>query len=103
MTCDHDLEHHLSQIKGPNETRFGNEAGFRVLRGARRRPMSNSPAPWVAWYKTARWRDLKRQVHLRDNFTCRRTGIVLVGKHPAPNSPVANLSLIHISEPTRPY
>lgn len=61
--------------------------------------MSNSPAPWVAWYKTARWRDLKRQVHVRDNFTCRRTGIVLVGKHPAPNSPVANHKVPHRGDP----
>ena len=46
--------------------------------------------PWKAWYKTARWRRLREQVLIRDAYTCQRTGQVLGGKHPAPDSPVVN-------------
>ena len=45
---------------------------------------------WRAWYKTARWQKLRRQVLLRDLFTCKQTGVILVGKHPAPDSPVVD-------------
>jgi 5-methylcytosine-specific restriction endonuclease McrA len=51
--------------------------------------------PWRAWYKTARWQALKIEVHVRDNFTCQKTGIILTGKHPAPNSPVADHKIPH--------
>lgn len=47
-------------------------------------------APWKAWYKTARWRRLRQEVLIRDAYTCQRTGQVLGGKHPAPDSPVVN-------------
>lgn len=47
------------------------------------------------WYKTARWQKLKMQVHVRDLFMCQATGELCLGKHPAPNSPVAD----HIVEP----
>lgn len=47
-------------------------------------------APWRAWYKTKAWRELKRQIHVRDSYTCQRTGVICSGKHPHPDSPVAN-------------
>lgn len=47
------------------------------------------------WYKTARWQKLKLRVHARDLYTCRATGVLCSGKHPEPNSPVAD----HIIEP----
>lgn len=53
------------------------------------RPVQHSQ-PWKAWYKTARWRRLREQVLVRDAYTCQRTGQVLAGKHPAPDSPVVN-------------
>lgn len=43
-----------------------------------------------AWYKTARWRALRQTILIRDAYTCQRTGQVLGGKHPAPDSPVVN-------------
>ncbi len=46
--------------------------------------------PWKAWYKTARWRRLREEVLIRDAYTCKRTGQVCGGKHPAPDSPVVN-------------
>lgn len=52
-------------------------------------PVQHS-APWKAWYKTARWRRLRQEVLIRDAYTCQRTGQVLGGKHPAPDSPVVN-------------
>lgn len=51
--------------------------------------------PWRAWYKTAEWRRLRLLVFERDLFTCKRTGVFLSGKHPAPNSPVANHKTPH--------
>ena len=56
-----------------------------------KRPAPVQPgAPWKAWYKTARWRALRHQVLVRDAYTCQRTGLLLGGKHPAPDSPVVN-------------
>ena len=55
--------------------------------------------PWKAWYKTARWRRLREQVLIRDAYTCQRTGQVLGGKHPAPDSPVVNHKIPHRGDP----
>jgi 5-methylcytosine-specific restriction endonuclease McrA len=54
---------------------------------------------WRQWYKTARWQKLKQRVHVRDNFTCQATGVVCFGKHPAPNSPVADHKVEHHGDP----
>lgn len=47
------------------------------------------------WYKTSRWQKLREQVLLRDAFICQRTGVLCIGKHPAPNSPVADHKKAH--------
>jgi len=52
-------------------------------------------APWRAWYKTKRWERLRLQVFVRDSYTCQRTGEMCLGKHPEPNSPVANHRVPH--------
>lgn len=58
--------------------------------------MARSPEPpWKAWYRTKRWADLRLRVFVRDNFRCQRTGVMCVGKHPAPDSPVANHKKAH--------
>lgn len=36
---------------------------------------------------------------MRDNYTCQRTGVLCVGKHPAPDSPVANHRVPHRGDP----
>lgn len=46
--------------------------------------------PWKAWYRTSRWRALRLEVFARDGYRCQRSGVMCVGAHPAPNSPVAN-------------
>ena len=55
--------------------------------------------PWKAWYKTKRWQELKLLVHIRDNYTCQRTGRVCGGKYPSPDSPVANHKRPHRGNP----
>ena len=42
------------------------------------------------WYHSARWQALRMQVLTRDLYTCQQTGVLLIGKHPAPNSPVVD-------------
>lgn len=59
----------------------------------------NQLAPWRAWYKTARWLKLRQQVFVRDLYQCQRTGVMCIGKHPAPNSPVANHKRPHRGDP----
>ncbi|WP_428414512.1 HNH endonuclease [Pararhizobium sp.] len=55
--------------------------------------------PWRKWYYTQRWKDLRKAVLERDAYTCRRTGIICVGKHPSPNSPVADHIVAHNGDP----
>jgi 5-methylcytosine-specific restriction protein A len=45
---------------------------------------------WRAWYKTARWYKLRQKILLRDHYTCKQTGVLCIGKYPAPNSPVVD-------------
>lgn len=41
-------------------------------------------------YNTARWRALRLVILERDSWTCRQTGALLIGRAPAPNSPVVD-------------
>lgn len=45
---------------------------------------------WRKWYATARWKALRLEILRRDQYTCQRSGVLCIGKHPAPNSPVVN-------------
>ena len=47
------------------------------------------------WYKSARWQALRQEVLARDLYTCRQTGVLLIGAHPAPNSPVVDHVVPH--------
>ena len=42
------------------------------------------------WYNTSMWKRLRRIVLIRDDYVCQMTGVALVGKFPAPNSPVVD-------------
>lgn len=55
--------------------------------------------PWRNWYKLARWEKLRQHVFIRDAYTCQRSGVLCIGKHPAPNSPVANHKRRHNGDP----
>lgn len=46
-------------------------------------------------YSTARWQKTRLSVFQRDGYTCQRSGVLCTGKHPAPNSPVANHKIPH--------
>lgn len=50
-------------------------------------------------YNTKAWKRLRIQCFIRDGFRCRRTGNLLGGKHPAPDSPVANHIKPHRGDP----
>lgn len=50
-------------------------------------------------YNTRRWRALRDEVYERDHWTCQKTGQICVGKHPAPNSPVADHIVPHHGNP----
>lgn len=47
------------------------------------------------WYHSARWAELRKQVLVRDLFTCQHTGVLLAGKAPAPNSPIVHHKIPH--------
>ena len=55
--------------------------------------------PWRKWYATPRWRRLRLQVLHRDGWTCRMTGVPLIGAHPAPDSPVVDHVVPHRGDP----
>lgn len=65
----------------------------------RERDRKRDEEEWRGWYKTAQWQKLKMRVHVRDLFTCRQTGVLLTGKFPAPNSPVADHIVKHEGDP----
>lgn len=56
-------------------------------------------APWRAWYSTAQWKALRLKVFVRDCYICQRSGVICAGKHPAPDSPVANHKKPHRGNP----
>lgn len=68
------------RLKAPREIRDKRYSPDAVIRG---------------WYKSARWQALRQQVLIRDLYTCQRTGVMLVGKAPAPNSPVVHHKIPH--------
>lgn len=47
------------------------------------------------WYSTARWQRLRLAALKRDLFTCRQTGMLLVGTYPAPDSPAVDHIVPH--------
>ncbi len=51
------------------------------------------------WLNTSRWQRLRLKVLERDGYTCRQTGVLLVGKYPAPNSAVVDHIAPHRGDP----
>lgn len=50
---------------------------------------------WRQWYRSDRWKKLREQVFKRDGWRCQETGVLLFGKAPAPDSPVAHHKIPH--------
>jgi 5-methylcytosine-specific restriction enzyme A len=67
--------------------------------GERARDRARSTKETRQWYNSPRWRELRLTVFKRDGFTCQRTGELLTGKSPAPNSPVADHIIPHQGDP----
>ncbi len=59
----------------------------------------DAAAPWRKWYKTARWQKLREEVLKRDLFICQQTGVLLIGKRSAPNSPIVDHIKPHRGNP----
>lgn len=55
----------------------------------------DASVPWRSWYKTARWQKLRLRILQRELYTCRLTRVLLIGKFPAPNSPVVDHIIPH--------
>lgn len=51
------------------------------------------------WYKTARWQKLRERIMIRDLYTCKKTGVMVIGKYPAPNSAVVDHIKPHRGDP----
>lgn len=47
----------------------------------------------------AAWQRLRLRILERDGWTCQRTGVLLVGAHPAGNSPVVHHKVPHRGDP----
>lgn len=54
---------------------------------------------WRAWYKSARWRLLRREALVKAGFRCCKTGVPLIGKAPASDSPVVDHIRPHRGDP----
>ncbi|ANB35179.1 5-methylcytosine-specific restriction endonuclease McrA [Rhodovulum sulfidophilum] len=55
--------------------------------------------PWRAWYRTARWRKLRRKILARAGHVCEQTGVPLLGRAPAPDSAVIDHIRPHRGDP----
>lgn len=55
--------------------------------------------PWRKWYYQKRWKVLRAEVLLRDNYTCRKTGVLCSGAYPAGNSAVVDHIRPHRGDP----
>lgn len=51
--------------------------------------------PWRKWYYTKAWKELRLRTLTRDGFVCQKTGAMLSGRHPEPNSPVVDHIVPH--------
>ncbi len=60
-----------------------------------RHRLRDASQPWRAWYKTARWQRKRRNILMRDGYVCQKTGEALIGRYPAPNSPVVDHKIPH--------
>ena len=74
----------------PKVSTIGSRFASQQHEGKERDQQRSATAPWRDWYKTARWQKLRARVIKRDRYTCQRTGVLLIGKHPAPDSPVVD-------------
>lgn len=80
---------------GREPSRFGTAPKSEADRSRQR----DATQAWRAWYKTSKWQKLRRIILKRDGYICQKTGVALVGKYPAPNSPVVDHKVPHRGDP----
>lgn len=61
--------------------------------------MSNGSLHYKGWYKTPRWRKLRREIYLRDKFICQKTGRLCTGRGNDPDAPIAHHIVAHKGDP----
>jgi 5-methylcytosine-specific restriction endonuclease McrA len=61
--------------------------------------LRNALRPWRKWYKTKRWAELRSERLKLKGWRCERTGVLLVRKAPAPDSPVLDHIVAHRGDP----
>lgn len=83
------------KVSGPRLSRQQARLAAPALTEAARTRVRDKAQPWRAWYKTKRWRQLRLAVLKRDGFRCVQTGVMLVGRYPAGNSPVVDHIVPH--------
>lgn len=71
----------------------------RLAQAGNRDRRRDAEQPWRQWYKTAAWQRLRASVIVRDMSICQQTGVLLVGRHPAPDSPVVDHIVPHRGDP----
>lgn len=55
--------------------------------------------PWRSWYRSKRWYALRSMVLKRAGYVCEQTGVPLIGKAGAPDSPVIDHVREHKGNP----
>lgn len=71
----------------------------REVQERRRLAARDVSVDWRSWYKTSRWQQVRERVLIRDAYVCQKTGVLLIGKHPAPDSAVAHHKTPHRGDP----
>ncbi len=74
--------------RAPSRLRFGTADA--AVRGGQ---------AWRRWYATARWRKLSAEVIADAGMRCEQTGVPLIGRAPAPDSPVVDHKVPHRGDP----
>jgi 5-methylcytosine-specific restriction protein A len=74
-------------------------AGARLAGAVSGAPGAAAEPHWRRWYKTQRWRELRRRAIERDGGRCRQTGVALVGRYPAGNSAAVDHIVKHNGDP----
>lgn len=71
----------------------------RAQREVERMKTRDRDREWRQWYGTARWQALRERVLARDLYKCQATGVLLIGKYPADDSPVVDHIKPHRGDP----
>ncbi|WP_107495572.1 HNH endonuclease signature motif containing protein [Thalassobius sp. I31.1] len=66
---------------------------------AERSRQRDATHPSRGWYKLARWERIRQKFLKRYKWECQKTGVLLIGKRHAPNSPILDHIIPHRGDP----